>query len=84
MNDSGMDRDAHSLTYPSSISSAALLNPVRGQRWGCSSVGRASDWHAADAGSIPQCGKGFFSFQSQLSVLTFLRCPYTPVCNHIR
>ena len=28
---------------------------------GCSSVGRASDRHAADAGSIPRCGKGFFS-----------------------
>ena len=37
--------------------------------WGCSSVGRASDRHAADAGSIPRCGKGFFS-QSQLSVQT--------------
>ena len=28
--------------------------------WGCSSVGRASDRHAADTISIPQCGKGFF------------------------
>ena len=28
--------------------------------WGCSSVGRASDRHAADAGSIPRCGKGLF------------------------
>ena len=28
--------------------------------------------HAADAGSIPRCGKGFF-FQSQLSVQTLLR-----------
>ena len=27
---------------------------------GCSSVGRTSDRHAADAGSIPRCGKGFF------------------------
>ena len=34
--------------------------------WGCSSVDRASDRHAADAGSIPRCGKGFFS-RSQLS-----------------
>ena len=42
--------------------------------WGCSSVGRASDRHAADAESIPRCGKGFFS-QSQLSVKTLLRCP---------
>ena len=38
---------------------------------------RASDWHADDAGSIPQCGKGFFS-QSQLSVQTLLRCSYSP------
>ena len=29
--------------------------------WGCSSVGRASDWRTADAGSIPRCGKGVFS-----------------------
>ena len=33
---------------------------------------RASDRHAADAGSIPRCGKGFFSL-SQLSVQTLLR-----------
>ena len=32
--------------------------------WGCSSVGRASDRHVADAGSIPRCGKRIFS-QSQ-------------------
>ena len=58
--------------------------------WGCSSVGRASDRHAAEAGSIPQCGKGFFS-QSQLSVQTLLRCPYTPcaiacinICVHVK
>ena len=53
---------------------------VRG--WGCSSVGRASDQHAAEASLIPRCGKGFFS-QSQLSVQTLLRCPYTPVCNRM-
>ena len=29
--------------------------------WGCSSVGRASDRHAADVGLIPWYGKGFFS-----------------------
>ena len=33
---------------------------------------RASDRHTADAGSISQCGRGFFS-QCQLSVQTFLR-----------
>ena len=33
------------------------------ERWGCSSVDRASDRHVADAGSIPWCGKRlFFSF----------------------
>ena len=41
---------------------------------GCSSVGRASDRHAAGAGSILRCGKGFFS-QSQLSMQTLLQCP---------
>ena len=44
---------------------------------GCSSVGKASDRHATDAGSIPRCGKGFFS-QSQLPVQTLLRFPYSP------
>ena len=44
--------------------------------WGCSSVGRVLDWHAADANLIPQCGKGFFS-QSPLLVQTLLQCPYT-------
>ena len=39
---------------------------------GCSSVGRASDRHAAEAGSIAWCGKGVFS-KSQLSVQTLLR-----------
>ena len=48
-----------------------------------SSVDRASDRHAADAGSIPRCGKVFFS-QSQFSVQTLLRCPYIPVCNPTR
>ena len=50
--------------------------------FGCTSVGRASDRHAAEVGLVPRCGKGFFS-QSQLSVLTLLRCPYTPVCNRM-
>ena len=43
---------------------------------GCSSVGVASDRHATDAGSIPRCGKGFFS-QSRLSGQTLLRCPHS-------
>ena len=46
---------------------------------GCSSVRRASDRHAADAGSIPRCGEGFF-FQSQLSVYTLLRVSVQPPC----
>ena len=40
--------------------------------WGYSSVANAIDHHSADAGLIPQCGKGFFS-QSQLLVQTLLR-----------
>ena len=50
--------------------------------WGCSSVGKVSDRHAADAGSISQCGEGFFSW-SQVSVQALLQCPYTPICNCI-
>ena len=34
---------------------------THGGGWGCNSVGRASDWHVADTGSIPWGGKGFFS-----------------------
>ena len=58
--------------------------------WGCSLVGRASGRHAADAGSIPRCGKGFFS-QSQLSVQTLydVRTPpcaiaYLCICAHVK
>ena len=40
---------------------------------------RASDRHASDAGSIPRCGKEFFS-QSQLSVQTLLRVSVQPPC----
>ena len=43
---------------------------------------RASDRHAADAGSIPRCGEGF-SFLSQLSVQTLLRVSVHPVCNRM-
>ena len=42
--------------------------------WGCSSIGRALDWHATDAGFIPRCSKRFFS-QSQLSVRTYSKHP---------
>ena len=51
---------------------------------------RASDRHAADAGSIPRRGKGFFS-QSQLSVQTLLRVRTTAcaiacinICAHVK
>ena len=36
----------------------------------CSSVGKASDLHAAHAGSIPRCGKGFSSADSLTRVRT--------------
>ena len=46
-------------------------------------IGRALDRHAADAGSIPRCGKRFFS-QSQLSVQTLLRASVHPrVQSHV-
>ena len=62
----------------------------RHRKWGCGSVGRASDRHAADAGSIPRCGKGFSS-NSQLSVKTFTCVRTSPcaiaginVCTHVK
>ena len=42
-------------------------------------IGTASDRHAADAGSIPRCGKVFFS-QSQLSGQTLLNVSVHPPC----
>ena len=57
---------------------AGRKNEVKGRAGDVAQLVRAADRHAADAGSIPRCGKGFFS-QSQLSVQTPLRCPYTPV-----
>ena len=49
--------------------------------WGCSSVGRGSlDRHAANAGLIASCGKGFFS-QSPLSVETLLWYLHIPIGN---
>ena len=44
------------------------IDPITGR--GYSSVGTASDRHAAEAGSIPRCGKGFsprINFQCRLS-----------------
>ena len=74
------------VSYQDSVSIYFLVDlslsafPLWG--WGCSSIGRASDRHADDADSIPRCGKEFFC-QSQLSELTFLRCPYTPVLHRM-
>ena len=45
---------------------------------GCSSVGRASDRHAARAGWIPRCDTGLFFSHCQLPVQTFSWCPYNP------
>ena len=39
----------------------------RSCNWGCSLVGTASGWHAADAGLIPRGGKGFFLPESAFS-----------------
>ena len=62
-----------------------------GLGWGCSSVGRASDRHAADTGSFPRCGKGFFSprfvFQCRLSYgVRTLPCAiaYIYICAHVK
>ena len=45
---------------------------MKGRAGDVAQLVRAADRHAADAGSIPRCGKGFFS-QSQPSVQTLLR-----------
>ena len=45
--------------------------------WGCSSVTGASDRYAAEAGSIPRCGKGFLS-QSQVSTADSLTMSVHP------
>ena len=58
------------------------LEPYDNSGWDVAQLVRASDRHAADTGSIPRCGTGFSS-QSQLSMQTFFRCPYTSVCNRM-
>ena len=45
--------------------------------WDVAQLVTASDRHATDVGSIPRCGKGFFS-KSQLSVQTLLRVSVDP------
>ena len=47
--------------------------------WGCSSVTRASDRHTSGAGSIPRCGKGFFSPELTISADS-LTCVRTLPC----
>ena len=57
-------RRARDRSFVPAGTSSDLSNSLNGRViWerGCSSVGRASDRHAADAGSISRCGKGFFS-----------------------
>ena len=56
-----------------------ILDTKKRKQRGCSSVGRASNWHNADTGSIPWCGKEFFS-QRQLSVQTLFCSVRTPLC----
>ena len=53
--------------------------------WGYSSVGRASDWHAADAGSITRCGKSTFSADS-LTVSVHPPCAVAciSICAHVK
>ena len=58
---------------------------------GCSSVGRASDRHATEAGSIARCGQGFFSRESAFSadshtVSVKLPCAIAcvDVCAHVK
>ena len=84
------------------IASPEQLHPIRtsqiifGARRpgrGCSSVGRASAWHAADAGSIPRYGKFFFvfflpvSFQCRLSYgvrATLHAIARINICAHVK
>ena len=46
------------------------FEPISIAGWGCSSVGRASERHAAEAGSIPRCGKGFFLLESTFTAVS--------------
>ena len=62
--------------FPSSTSDESYS-----QYWGgdVAQLVGASGYHTTDAGSIPQCSKGFFS-QSQLSVHTLFRVSVYPSC----
>ena len=52
---------------------------VNAMGWGVAQLVRASDRHAADAGSIPRCGKGFFPPESTFSADS-LTVPVHPPC----
>ena len=59
-----------------------LRSSFESREWDVAHLVRASDRHATDAGSIPLCGKEFFS-QGQLTVQTLFWCPYTPLLSDI-
>ena len=50
--------------------------------WGCSSVIRAADWRAADAGSIPRSGLGFFLPESTFSADSLTVSVHSRVQSH--
>ena len=64
--------DSYSVTFHrSSVSTPRVTNILQTclWGWGCSSVGRPSDLHAVDTGSIPRCDKDFsprVNFQRRL------------------
>ena len=66
---------AHRTDHSRQVCNLLLISWV----WGCSSVGRASNRHAADAGSILRCGKGIFLPESTSSADS-PRCVCTPPC----
>ena len=57
----------YTSTLSLSLPLLLLLMVERIRRRGCSSVGRASDRHDVEPGSIPWCGKGFFVPESTFS-----------------
>ena len=61
--------------------SEALLCSLQRLRWGCSSAGRASDRHAAEAGSIPQVRQGIFLSESNFQCRLSYGVRKPPVCN---
>ena len=75
-----MDLSSEKVHSPVLAKLKILINIDEDQGWDVAQLVKASDRHAADAGSIPRRGKGFSS-QSQLSVQTLFRCPYTHVRN---